>query len=432
MGCFGPWVTVQRATTAPGQQQRMRWPILALSPPDALRPGCAPTCPPGSPLIPLSLQFLAWNSPPLTSEFVVLLPALVDAGTAVEMLHALLDLPCLTVALDLHLRSSPAASERPLWDASLRAPSCLEALRDPQFQPLFQYLLRATASGTTERLAPLHQLLQPMASCARVVQCAQAVPTLLQAFFSAVTEFADGALANQLALLLLERSNSLYQVPQYEAHVHRVLSSQFLALCKLHPVLVVELAKELLEFVGSASSPLGTGLMCTSVVWAIGEYLAVSWDRRCTVEQINRFFEVLEALLFEVTQSRPSAALPKCPPHVATVLMTTLTKLASRSQDLIPRVSLFLSKMRTLAQSPATSSMYCEDASGAVCTRATELLNLLKMPSVAQFVLTPSVEVSQPRYHRDTNTALPLALRTVSRLVEREAGLLPGEGTVTR
>lgn len=38
------------------------------------------------------------------------------------------------------------------------------------------------------RLAPLHQLLQPMASCARVVQCAQAVPTLHQAFFSAVTE----------------------------------------------------------------------------------------------------------------------------------------------------------------------------------------------------------------------------------------------------
>lgn len=48
-------------------------------------------------------------------------------------------------------RLSQAASERPLWDASLRTPACLEALRDSRFQGLFQHLLRAQAAGTTER-----------------------------------------------------------------------------------------------------------------------------------------------------------------------------------------------------------------------------------------------------------------------------------------
>uniref|UniRef100_A0A8C5Z505 Adaptor related protein complex 5 subunit zeta 1 n=1 Tax=Marmota marmota marmota TaxID=9994 RepID=A0A8C5Z505_MARMA len=355
-------------------------------------------------------KFLAWNSPPLTSEFVGLLPALVDAGTAVEMLHTLLDLPCLTAALHLQLRT----------------PSCLEAFRDPQCQGLFQHLLRTKASGSAERLTLLHQLLQPMASCARVAQCAEAVPALLQAFFSAVIQFAGRALTTQLALLLLERSDSLYQVPQYEARVQRVLSSQFLALCQRNPSLVVELARELLDFVGSVSNIHSRAGVFTSVVWAIGEYLSVTCDRRCTVEQINKFFEALEALLFEVTQSRPSADQPRCPPQVVTVLMTTLTKLASRSQDLIPRVSLFLSKMRTLAQGPASSSTHSEEDAEAIRIRATELLNLLKMPSVAQFVFTPSAEVCHPRYHRDTNMSLPLALRMVSRLVEKESSLLPG------
>lgn len=83
-------------------------------------------------------------------------------------------------------------------------------------------------------------------------------------------------------------------------------------------------------------------------------------------------------------------------------------------------MSLFLSKLRSWAPGPAHGR-----EGDAVRTRATELLNLLRMPSVAQFVLTPSAEVCQPRYHRDTHTALPLALRTAGRLVEKQASLLP-------
>ncbi|RLW01625.1 hypothetical protein DV515_00007832 [Chloebia gouldiae] len=385
-------------------------------------------------------KFLAWNSPPLISEFVDLLPFLLDTDTAIEIFHLLLDLPCLTAALDIQLRAAALpASEKAGADPAGKPATCLEAFHHPLYKSSFQYLLRTQSApeDAPESLVPLRQLLGSLAGSPRVVQCAETVPVLLELFFRVVTEldvagtaetrvgfqFADGSLINQLVVLLLQRSDQLYEIPAFKEDVYRVLGSQLATLCGLRPALLVELSTEILEFSGAVSNIQSKEAIFTHLAWAVGEFLSVSHDKRCTVEQITRFFETLEAVLFEITQLRPQASTPSCAPRAISVLMATLTKLAARSQDLIPRVSMFLSKMRTFVQSPAVTSVYCEEDLEEILIRATELMNLLKMPSVAQFVLTPPVPSTQ--FQREVNDSLPLALRMVTELLEPAPGSLP-------
>ncbi|KAG9343008.1 hypothetical protein JZ751_015226 [Albula glossodonta] len=361
------------------------------------------------------LKFLAWNSPALISEFVELLPSLLAPETAIEILHSLLDLPCLAAALDLQLRSvSLQAPERTLWDQGTKVPSSLEAFRQPYYRGMFLYILRPEAGtgDTIDRLSMVHEVLADMAESPRTVQCAQTVPVLLHVFFNTVVEFADKKLINQLVLVLLERSSLLFNIHNYKTEVQRVFSSHLLVLCKLHPSLIVEQSRELLDFTGTTANIYSKEDLYTHLVWVIGEYLSVTHDARCTVEQITSFFETLEAVLFEITQVRHSASPPRYSPRVITVLMTTLAKLA---------VSLFLSKMRSFARSAPVTSCFSEEDLEEILTRSHELINLLKLPSVAQFVLAPSARGDSPRWHRDTNASMPLSMRTISSLLHKQS-----------
>ncbi|KAA0705476.1 AP-5 complex subunit zeta-1 [Triplophysa tibetana] len=375
------------------------------------------------------LKFLAWNSPGLISEFVELLPSLVAPDTAIELLHTILDLPCLAAALDLQHRSACyQASDRTSWDQQgAKVAACLDAFRQPFYRGLFLYILRPEAGtgDTIDRLRMLHGILADMADSPRVVRCAQVIPVLLHVYFNTVTQISDEKLMNQLMLVLLERSGLLYNIRTFQTEVQRVFSTHLQTLCKLHPSLIVDQSRELLDFVGSPSNIYSKEDFYTHVVWVIGEYLSVSYDTRCSVELITSFFESLEAVLFEITQVRQSASPPRFSPRLITVLMTTLAKLATRSQDLIPRVSLFLSKMRLFARSAPVTACYSEEDSEEIITRAHELINLLKLPNVAQFVLAPSAGGDGPRWHRDTNTSLPQSMRTISTLLHRHSSVLP-------
>uniref|UniRef100_A0A3Q3IY18 Adaptor related protein complex 5 subunit zeta 1 n=1 Tax=Monopterus albus TaxID=43700 RepID=A0A3Q3IY18_MONAL len=368
--------------------------------------------------IPNLLKFLAWDSTAVLDDFVDLLPSLVTAGTAVELLHTLLDLPCLSATLVLQHRSTCL----PISEPGGRGLLSLDAFRNPSFRGLFLFLLRGEAGSgdTIDRLSTLHELLAEAADWPRVVQCAQTVPVLLHIFFNTVVEVADEKLLAHLILVMLERSSLLLNLPTYIEEVHRVFSCHLLRLCKLQPSLVVDQSRELVEFAGTTASVYSKEEMYTHVVWVLGEYLSVSCDSRCSVRLITSCFEALEAVLFEITSSAPPPGTACPAPRVVTTLMSALAKLASRSHDLIPRVSLFLSKLRTVTR--GGSVVWCSDEEDlvAIVTRGEELWSLLKAPGVAQSVLTPPPHVTVPRWHRDTNASMPLQLRTLTSLTHSQ------------
>ncbi|XP_035385231.1 AP-5 complex subunit zeta-1 isoform X2 [Electrophorus electricus] len=375
------------------------------------------------------LKFLAWNGPGLISEFMELLPSLLAPDTALELLHTLLDLPCLAATLDLQHRSACYQVQNwDVWDQQgAKMAVSLEAFRQPTYRGLFLYILRPEAGtgDTIDRLSMLHEALEGMVESPRVVHCAQIVPVLLHVYFNTVTQLADERLINQLLQVLVERSSLLYNIKSFSIEVQRVFSMHLQTLCKLHPPLIVDQYKELLEFASTTTNIYSKEDFYTHLVWVIGEYLSLSYNPCCTVELITSFFEGLEAVLFEITQVRQSASPPRYTPRLLTVLMTALAKLASRSQDLIPRASLFLSKIHSFAHSGPVEICFSEDDTEEIITCAQELNNLLKLPNVAQFVLTPAAQADGPRWHRDTNTALPHRMRAISSLLQNHSSFLP-------
>ncbi|XP_077413152.1 AP-5 complex subunit zeta-1 isoform X2 [Vanacampus margaritifer] len=362
------------------------------------------------------LKFLAWDSPAVIDDFIDLLPSMVTLGTALELLHTLLDLPCISATLLLQLRSMCL----PISDSGGRSLALMDAFRNPSFRGFFLFLLRGEAGtgDTIDRLSTLLELLSEAADWPRVVQCAQTVPILLHIFFNTVITMADRTLLSQVLLVLLERSSLLLNIPKYITEIHRVFSCQLLKMCKLHPSLVIDQSHELLEFAGATSNVYSKQEIYTHVVFLLGEYLSVSYDSRCSVRLITSCFETLEAVLFEITSSAPPPGAGCPAPRVITTLMSALAKLASRSHDLIPRVSLFLSKLRNVSRRGSVS--WCDDEEDlvSIVTLGQELCALLKTPGVAQSVLNPPVHVTTPQWHQDTNVAMPLQLRALTRLTQ--------------
>ncbi|XP_071943809.1 AP-5 complex subunit zeta-1-like [Antedon mediterranea] len=356
------------------------------------------------------LKILAWNPRTYLPEFFDLLPSFMSTSTSLEVLHILLDLPCLSAALEASHLAAKVASD-PEAESRL---ACVQAFQNPDHRPWFNFILRQQSGqgDTINRLEFLHQLLEDLKHHPRVNICSQGVPVLLRLYFETILEQGDYALFCKLVPVIMERSALLYNTHSYHKEVRNVLQTSLLNIFKQSPSLVVDCKTELMEFVASLRYISGKEDFFSHVVWVIGEYVSIGYDRRNTADIITKYYESLETLLYEVCFQAASHD-DQCSPRLVTVMMSTVAKLASRCQDLIPRVLLCLTKISQ------QHKIIVDDVENKILvSRANELINLLKLPNVASSILSPTPGIENGRWHSDGNVSIPILIKTIKEVVQ--------------
>lgn len=110
------------------------------------------------------LKVLAWFPRTYLAEFITLLPGFVSEATCIEMMHTLLDLPCLSAALEQTRSRSVSGGGSTTSGSPINA-------------ALLNYILRGEGGlgGTIDRLGDLYTLLQPCVTAPNYVATTTAV-----------------------------------------------------------------------------------------------------------------------------------------------------------------------------------------------------------------------------------------------------------------
>lgn len=124
---------------------------------------------------------MAWSPVTFIAEFLLLLPAFITDATTSEVLHSLLDLPCLAATLQAQhiLSTNPGAAD---YNPYPRYSKCLAAFQDGTYKFMFGHFLRSEngKGDTIDRLGSLHHLLLDFVEHERVKAVSRIAPLLMK------------------------------------------------------------------------------------------------------------------------------------------------------------------------------------------------------------------------------------------------------------
>lgn len=330
------------------------------------------------------LRIFAWYPNEFFEEAKQLLPAFINQTTYMEIFHAIIDLPLLVAALE---RMEPEVPNKGSMSGRYFSST------NDNYRLLFNLLLRKESGVTinfwesSNTLALLKSFLNDVYLTPRIYRMCKLVPIYLEIFFDVIFKFGENQLLYHLITSLFYRIDQLFPYKPFENKVRRTLINNMLAAFEKYPLLLIEHQDLIIEYLGDTIID-GRGELILHLIWAIGEYVSCEFEEYDLGKVFTRYDEALELFAFEhmsnsiaITQEQTTKDFTTknqvFNTRMMLVIISTLTKLASKWQPLKTRVKLYLEKYLTNAQ-------YFHPS---VIQRTKQCLNMLKHPSIALMIM---------------------------------------------
>ena len=356
------------------------------------------------------LKIIAWHPRSFIYEFLQLMPLFMTQGTTGEVFHSILDIPCTSAMLELTQQKKIDQFLVENLEASFGESG---AFISKSHRAISDFFMRSESGGaeTIDKLDKIFIILAPLSNRTRITVCCQIVPILLQKFFQCLISLSNSDTQRQLFPSMLERLFVLFPNATLHKGVRSILSQQLIQLCSLNPVILSVHQDEILHvFKQMRTSCSGLEPVLSSLIYCIGEYSIRPGI--CSMEQIAKYYEVIETLLYETKASLFVVNEFPINAKLLSSLISTAGKLAAFSQDFVPKTVICLSKLVN-TEWRLDSCRITQREFEIVMSRASDIVNVLRLPNVSPAVLCSAADLEP--WHLNKDSSLQLKIHAMAR-----------------
>ena len=317
-----------------------------------------------------------------------------------QVLHLILDLPCLSVALQLQHHG--------IIEDQNSLQTRLRKEIPTYYRAMFQFVLREKSNGaeTIDKMPELHKLLDEFNEDPLVLYVSDIVSPLLTTFFKIIEELNSEDIYKKIFPIMIERVFQLFPINTDHTKILEIFGSEIKCIAESYPEVVAMYSGELLSFLELfQTSPVveKCPAIANAILHSVGDAVS-SVDHKT----LSSLYDHLEGLIYEAVpvmnknNNSDGACNVLSNYTILQSLLSTICKIAAHAQEHIQRAIVCLNKVITFGHTSNNKTfVYLK-------SYAQELTNILHKPQVAPAILCARSAVVPWHLYGDSSLMLKI------------------------